>query len=562
MLSRIIILGLIVALSARGADVKIAISSLPAATSATTNDLVPVVQNGITKRSTVGQFLSALTAGGITNALGLTGSTATFLRSDGQQVAPPGVGSDNWTASGGVDSTLHGRASVDSLVSTNGIFPLNVAANKLTATDGSGKLVTATLVNVTNALGLTGSTLTFLRSDGTQVVPPGGGGGSLTNLTTQGDLLSFDGINLLRIPLGAAGSVVESVGGNVAWSLNGASLQNLNASQLGSGTVPDARLAGANPVFATVGTTGAGAAGNITLFDTAGTHSIRITAAGSISTNSNLILPTTPNNGVGHYVLTAGTNLTLSISPIVDADIGTFTVSTITAGADGTFPLSSGGNVGWSFNGSTIQSLNASQLASGTVPDARLNGANPIFASVSVTNTSAGALTLADTNNTHSVRFVAPNVVATNINFILPDRPSSGVLKATLTGGTNATLTIVPNVSSVGFTVDGGGSAITSGKVKGFFTCPYAATISAWNIVVDTGTVTIKCWKIATGTAKPTASNSINTSGVALSSGSAIHSTTLSDFTSTAVTAGDIFAFNIESVASATELSFSLELTR
>lgn len=117
-------------------------------------------------------------------------------------------------------------------------------------------------------------------------------------------------------------------------------------------------------------------------------------------------------------------------------------------------------------------------------------------------------------------------------------------------------------ITQIGFTVDGGGSAISTGKVKGFFTCPYAGTIAAWNIVVDAGTATIKVWKIATGTAKPTIANVINTSGVAISSGTAVHSTTLTDFTSTAVAANDIFAFDVTAVATATELTFNLQINK
>lgn len=116
-------------------------------------------------------------------------------------------------------------------------------------------------------------------------------------------------------------------------------------------------------------------------------------------------------------------------------------------------------------------------------------------------------------------------------------------------------------LTSCGFTIPNSGAAIT-GKIGGYFTCPYAGTISAWNIVVDAGTATIKVWKIATGTAKPTAANSINTSGVAISTGTAIHSTTTSDFTSTTVTANDIFAFNIEAISGVSELSFNLQITK
>ncbi len=149
---------------------------------------------------------------------------------------------------------------------------------------------------------------------------------------------------------------------------------------------------------------------------------------------------------------------------------------------------------------------------------------------------------------------VAEEIACTAAGRALIDDAAAINQRATL-GLTNAT------IRSVGFTVDGGGTAIATGKVKGFFTCPYAGTITGWNIVVDSGTCTIQTWKIATGTAKPTVSNSISTSGVAISTGTAVHSATTSDFTSTTVTANDIFAFNIGTISGPTELSFNIEIT-
>lgn len=107
---------------------------------------------------------------------------------------------------------------------------------------------------------------------------------------------------------------------------------------------------------------------------------------------------------------------------------------------------------------------------------------------------------------------------------------------------------------------DPGGIVLTAASTStSYFTVPYACTISAWNLLVDAGTVTVKFWKIATGTAIPTVTNSINTSGVAISTGTAIHSTTLTDFTSTTVTANDIIAMNITAVATAKYLSGTLQ---
>lgn len=108
---------------------------------------------------------------------------------------------------------------------------------------------------------------------------------------------------------------------------------------------------------------------------------------------------------------------------------------------------------------------------------------------------------------------------------------------------------------------DGGGSAVASGSTV-YIPCTFAASIIAYTIMVDTGTCTVKTWKVATGTAIPTVANSISTSGVAISTGTAIRSTTLSDFTTTTITANDMLAFNITAVSGATKIIFTLEVRK
>jgi hypothetical protein len=109
-----------------------------------------------------------------------------------------------------------------------------------------------------------------------------------------------------------------------------------------------------------------------------------------------------------------------------------------------------------------------------------------------------------------------------------------------------------------GASFDGGGSAIAADKTA-YFHLPYDCTVQATNILVDTGTLTFKMWKIAAGTAKPTVANVINTSGISISSGTNIRSTTLSDFTSTTVTARDIGAITLTAVSGATQATITLE---
>lgn len=112
-------------------------------------------------------------------------------------------------------------------------------------------------------------------------------------------------------------------------------------------------------------------------------------------------------------------------------------------------------------------------------------------------------------------------------------------------------------VRAIGATFDGQGSALSNGKTI-YYTAPFACTINAWNMTVDTGTATIDIWKIASGTAIPTVTNTITASALpAISTGTAKHSTTLTGWT-TAVTANDIFGFNINAVSGATEISIVL----
>jgi hypothetical protein len=101
-------------------------------------------------------------------------------------------------------------------------------------------------------------------------------------------------------------------------------------------------------------------------------------------------------------------------------------------------------------------------------------------------------------------------------------------------------------------------SALTSGSVV-YFTVPYTCTISAWNIAVDAGTVTFDVWKIATGTAIPTVSNTITASAKpALASGAALHSTSMSGWT-TSVAANDIVGIQLNTVATAKYAEIDLE---
>ena len=132
---------------------------------------------------------------------------------------------------------------------------------------------------------------------------------------------------------------------------------------------------------------------------------------------------------------------------------------------------------------------------------------------------------------------------------------SGGVATVTASGTPSSNSLI----RSIGGGFDGGGSALTVAAVT-YFTVPHSCTIAAFNITVDTGTISFDVWKIATGTAIPTVSNSILTGGyLAISTGTALHSASTALFTRLVVSANDVFGIEIEAVSSATKASLVLQ---
>jgi hypothetical protein len=131
------------------------------------------------------------------------------------------------------------------------------------------------------------------------------------------------------------------------------------------------------------------------------------------------------------------------------------------------------------------------------------------------------------------------------------------------TGSTGAPSFFVESgpLRGISFTVynSGGLTAGTTAASYDLFTVPVACTISGYDLGIDSGTITVKFWKIAAGTAIPTATNSINTSGVSISSGTAKQSSTLTDFTTTTVSVHDIMAMDITAVSGASLVNGVLE---
>lgn len=118
------------------------------------------------------------------------------------------------------------------------------------------------------------------------------------------------------------------------------------------------------------------------------------------------------------------------------------------------------------------------------------------------------------------------------------------------------------NVLSLTFIIDGGGSAITTGE-KGHLEIPFACTITQVTMLADqSGSIVVDIWKDTHANFPPTVADTITASAKpTLSSAQKSQDATLSGWT-TAITAGDILAFNVDSCATIERVTISLKVTK
>lgn len=122
-------------------------------------------------------------------------------------------------------------------------------------------------------------------------------------------------------------------------------------------------------------------------------------------------------------------------------------------------------------------------------------------------------------------------------------------------------IALIGQPRAVGFTIDGGGSAITTG-IKGFVQCPYSGLITRWTLVADqVGSLVVDVWKDTYANAPPTVADTITGSEKpTLSSAQKNEDTALSTWI-TAVTAGDVFGFKVDSASTVTRATLVLWVT-
>lgn len=113
-----------------------------------------------------------------------------------------------------------------------------------------------------------------------------------------------------------------------------------------------------------------------------------------------------------------------------------------------------------------------------------------------------------------------------------------------------------------GITIDGGGSAITTG-VKGYIQIPYDCTITGWTVLLDqSGSIVVDVWKDTLANYPPTVIDSIaGTEKPTVTLSTYDQDLSLTSWT-TAVTSGDVIAFNVDSASVVTRATVQIFATR
>lgn len=245
----------------------------------------------------------------------------------------------------------------------------------------------------------------------------------------------------------------------------------------------------------------------------------------NIATSPEVTVQTGTANADTMWLCTADTGGTLGTTAIAFKKIITAT-DTFTSTAAGAVPASSGGTTNYLRADGTFT----------TVPTTSITGLATVATSASAADLSTGTLP------------------AGRMPALTGDVTSSA-------GGVATTLASNQKTRTIGFTIDGAGSAITTG-LKVYLPLDFACTINQWTLVADvSGSIVIDIWKDTYANYPPLVADTITASAKpTISSATKGQSSTLTGWT-TSISAGDILAFNVDSASTVTKVTVSLKVT-
>lgn len=272
-------------------------------------------------------------------------------------------------------------------------------------------------------------------------------------------------------------------------------------------------------------------------------------------TTGNYVLDVADGTGIDGTAAGEGATYTptLDLTEINSATFGSGTFTTLTFNAGAVDPV-------WTYASGTATLSTGDLLVTtaGTAATSVVTTAGTqtlTNKSIVATQISAGVLNIG--NNPATVGTVElANGTANTLS------ASAGVLS--IEGSALATVAAEANskIDTIGITIDGAGSAVTTG-VKGYIRIPYAATINSVTMLADlSGNCVVDIWKDTYAQYPPVDADSITSATPATLSGTAkSEDTTLTSWT-VAITAGDVIGFNVDSCSTVTRLHLNLKVTK
>ena len=161
----------------------------------------------------------------------------------------------------------------------------------------------------------------------------------------------------------------------------------------------------------------------------------------------------------------------------------------------------------------------------------------------------------------------------TDGQLIIGNSATGGVNFNTITAGTGVTVTNghgtitlaatgAGYVTEIVYVIDGGGSVISTGQ-KGFMEIPFAMTITGWTLTGDqTGSIVVDVWKTSYAGFPPSVANTITGADIPTITSAQKNQNNAVTLWNTALAAGDIIAYNVNSASSITRVMLSIKATK
>lgn len=153
------------------------------------------------------------------------------------------------------------------------------------------------------------------------------------------------------------------------------------------------------------------------------------------------------------------------------------------------------------------------------------------------------------------------NLTGINDYYVIGGTYSSGILTLNRQNG-SVTVTGLLSAGSFGLSLSNGSNTITTGQ-KGYVKIPYPGTITSWTIMTNSiGSITVDVWKDVEANFPPTSADTITNGNYAYLSNQLINSDSVLSGWTTNFLAGDIFAFNVLSATSVTNINLTINVTK